>query len=125
MRLDLILKIRWFDRWKNRSSALSSNSCSSKGYSQDNPQGIIQYPWPYCIFSISGQELVYTLHGGLFNMYRSIEGRSPSPCVGDGFGQFLEEFLFETGGLLAQHFSESKHTIKEILNRKLGLRKFC
>jgi hypothetical protein len=73
--VDLTLKIHGLERWKNRSSALSSNFLSSKGYLLENPQEIIQLHWFDCIFVISSQELMYTLHGRQFNMYRSIEGR--------------------------------------------------
>jgi transposase len=38
--------------------------------------------------------------------------------------QFLQEFPFATARQLAENFNESKHTIKTILERKLGLRKF-
>jgi hypothetical protein len=44
--------------------------------------------------------------------------------LGMNLGQFLEEFPFTTARLLAQHFGESKHTIEQIFNRELGLRKF-
>jgi hypothetical protein len=44
--------------------------------------------------------------------------------LGTDLSQFLEEFPFATAGLLAQHFGESKHTIKEKFNSELGLRMF-
>jgi hypothetical protein len=44
--------------------------------------------------------------------------------LGTDLNQFLEELPFATAGLLAQHFGESKHTMKEILNREFGLGMF-
>jgi hypothetical protein len=38
--------------------------------------------------------------------------------------QFLQECFFGTARQLAEHFNKSKHNIKTILERELGLRKF-
>jgi histone-lysine N-methyltransferase SETMAR len=37
---------------------------------------------------------------------------------------FLEEFLFASAAIIAEQFSQSKSTIKEILQRELGLQRF-
>jgi hypothetical protein len=54
------------------------------------------------------------------------ESRAGRPCHvgGTDFSEFLEEFLFATAGPLAQDYAESKHAIKEILNREFGSRMF-
>jgi hypothetical protein len=91
---------------------------------RENPQEIMQRPWLYCIFSISSQELVYTLYGGRLNMYRSIEGRSPSPCVGDGFEPVPWSVSFCKSRAICSTLWWIKHPIKEIVNRELGSRKF-
>jgi hypothetical protein len=58
--------------------------------------------------------------GDLICIDQSRAGR-PRHVLGTDLTQFFEQFPFATTGLLAQHFGESKHTIKEILNRELGL----
>jgi hypothetical protein len=37
---------------------------------------------------------------------------------------FLKEFLFGIAGVIAQHFNQSKPTVKKILQRELGLQRF-
>jgi hypothetical protein len=44
--------------------------------------------------------------------------------LGTDLSQFLQEFPFAMARQLAEHFNESKHTIKTILDRELGLQKF-
>jgi hypothetical protein len=50
-------------------------------------------------------------------------GRPPH-VVGKACSDFLEEFPFATRGIIAQYFNQSKSTIKEILQRELGLQRF-
>jgi hypothetical protein len=40
--------------------------------------------------------------------------------LGKALSDFLEEFRFTTAGFIVQHFGQSKHTIKEILQWELG-----
>jgi hypothetical protein len=44
--------------------------------------------------------------------------------LGTDLSQFLEEFPFATAMRLVEHFNESKHMSKAILERELGLQKF-
>jgi hypothetical protein len=39
----------------------------------------------------------------------------PSRILSKALSDFLEEFPFATAGIIAQHFGQSKQTIKEIL----------
>jgi hypothetical protein len=62
-------------------------------------------------------------HGGLSCEYQSRPGY-PLHVLGKALPDFLEEFTFATAGVIAQHLDRSKHTIKEILQRELGLWRF-
>jgi hypothetical protein len=44
--------------------------------------------------------------------------------LGKALSDFLEEFPFATTGVIAQHFNQSKPTIKEILQQELELQRF-
>jgi hypothetical protein len=48
----------------------------------------------------------------------------PLHILGKALSDFFEEFPFTTARVIAQHFNQSKYTIKEILQRELGLRRF-
>jgi hypothetical protein len=48
----------------------------------------------------------------------------PPHVLGKALSDFLEEFPFVTAEIIAQHFNQSKTTIKEILQRELGLQRF-
>jgi hypothetical protein len=57
-------------------------------------------------------------------MRRSIQAESYSSRFEEGSSDFFEEFPFAIAGIIAQYFGWSKHTIKEILQQELGLRRF-
>jgi hypothetical protein len=44
--------------------------------------------------------------------------------LGKALFDFLDEFHFATAGILAEHFNQSKPTIKETIQRELGLHRF-
>jgi hypothetical protein len=48
----------------------------------------------------------------------------PPHVFGKALPDFLEEFPFPTGEVIAKHFDQSNHTIKEIPQPELGPRKF-
>jgi transposase len=48
----------------------------------------------------------------------------PSHVLGKALSDFLEEFPFASASIIAQNFGQSKSTIKQILKRELGLRRF-
>jgi hypothetical protein len=50
-------------------------------------------------------------------------GRSPH-VLGKALSDFFEHSPFASAGVIAEHFGQSKHIIKEILERELGLRRF-
>jgi hypothetical protein len=52
--------------------------------------------------------------------YRSRPGR-PSYILGKALSDFVKEFRFASPGGIAQHFSQSRHIIREILSQKCGL----
>jgi hypothetical protein len=79
--------------------------------------------WTACSLSQVRNWCTRSTEGVLTRVHQSRAGR-PRHMLGTDLSQFLEEFPFATVGLLAQHFAESKHIIKEILNRELGLRMF-
>jgi hypothetical protein len=44
--------------------------------------------------------------------------------LGKALSDFLEEFPFDNAAIIAEQFNQSKSTIKEILQRELGLQRF-
>jgi transposase len=48
----------------------------------------------------------------------------PRHVLGKPLSDFLEEFPFASAEIIAQHFNQSTHTINEILQQGLGLRRF-
>jgi hypothetical protein len=48
----------------------------------------------------------------------------PLHILRKALSDFLEEFPFATAGVLAEHFNQSKPTIKEIIQRELGRHRF-
>jgi hypothetical protein len=48
----------------------------------------------------------------------------PLHVLGEPLAEFLEQFPFASAGSIAEHFGLSKPTIREIIERELGLRRF-
>jgi histone-lysine N-methyltransferase SETMAR len=61
---------------------------------------------------------------GDFSCEDQIRSGRPPHVLGKPLSDFLEEFPFASAGVIAQYFNQSKTTIKEILDRELGLRRF-
>jgi hypothetical protein len=55
---------------------------------------------------------------------RPNQASRPRHVLGKPLFDFLEKFPFANAGVIAQHFSKSRHTIKEILQHELGSRRF-
>jgi hypothetical protein len=128
--IDMTLRIRYFARMKNRSRDSLSNSFFSKILAPKLFKNWPLYSALQHTLSVksrqvkSSQRVVCPLQSMQFVLRGPIQVRSSSSRFGEALSDFLDVFPFAIAKLIMQYFSQSSHSIKEILQRKLGLYKF-
>jgi AraC-like DNA-binding protein len=116
--------LRHFAKWKNRSKDSSSNSSSSKALVRR--QFTENWP-PYWSLQLThylkSKSRANFSRRAIF-LPRPNQAPSPPHVLGKALSDFLEEFPFVSAGIIAQNVGKSKSTLKQILKRELGLRRF-
>jgi hypothetical protein len=71
-----------------------------------------------------GFEFLVPVYTNIISCENAERPGRPMLMMGDSFRTFLEKHPFASAQIMSEHFDVSRATVKEILSRELGLRKY-